>query len=59
MLIWWLAYMYRYGITPINIDNAESVQYIVKVRWTGEIEVVWQIHDGNFRRSLRTPFALA
>lgn len=53
-LLLWVAYMFRYEIIPVSA-TVGTVQYIVKDRWTGEIEVVWQNPDGN-RKSSRQPF---
>jgi len=60
LLLLWVAYMFRYEVIPVaNPGSGYSVtviQYIVKDRWTGEIEAVWQQPDGKTRRSSRQAF---
>jgi hypothetical protein len=53
VLLLWVAHMFRFEVIPI-VSNLNGVtQYIVKDRWTGEIESVWQTPDGKVRRSSR------
>lgn len=60
LLLLWVAYMFRYEVIPIANPgsgySATVIEYIVKDRWTGEIEAVWQQPDGKTRRSSRQAF---
>ena len=60
LLLLWIAYMFRYEVIPISNPgggySVTVIEYIVKDRWTGEIEAVWQQPDGKTRRSSRQAF---
>jgi len=58
-LVYCAAYMLRYEV--IIIPKASSyeltiVQYLVKDRWTGEIEAIWQAPNGKVIQSKYHPF---
>src|SRR5260221_14240374 len=36
-----VAFMYRYEITSIPTNEPNLIRYILKDRWTGEVEAVW------------------
>lgn len=55
-LIYGGAYMVRYEVIVIPKADASSitiVQYLVKDRWTGDIEAVWQLPNGQVRQTKR------
>ena len=54
-IIWALSWL-RFEVIPVPSSQPGFVQYIVKDRWTGEIEVVWQHFDGRVWRSHRQAF---
>lgn len=54
-IIWALSWL-RFEVIPVPSSQPGFVQYIVKDRWTGEIEVVWQHSDGRVWRSHRQAF---
>ena len=54
-IIWVLSWL-RFEITPVPSSQPGFVQYIVKDRWTSEIEVVWHHFDGRIWRSHRQAF---
>ena len=56
LLLWWLTSQFRYEVIPVGIPQRGESQYIVKDRWTDEIEVVWQRADGKLFRSTRRLF---
>jgi len=56
LLLWWLTSQFRYEVIPVGIPQRGEFQYIVKDRWTDEIEVVWQRADGKLFRSTRRLF---
>ena len=59
LAIWWIVSQFRYEIIPVGIPQRGEFQYIVRDRWTDEIEVVWQRADGKLFRSSRRPFESA
>lgn|SRR6266704_4811023 len=56
LLLLWIVYMFRYDVMPVGRGETGVVQYIVRDRWTSEIEVVWQAPNGEVRRKSRYPF---
>lgn len=51
-----IAWAFRYEVIPLGIPQRGEFQYIVKDRWTSEIEIVWQRADGKIIRTSRHPF---
>lgn len=51
-----IAWLFRYEVIPVGIPQRGEFQYIVKDRWTNEVEVVWQRADGKLFRSSRQLF---
>ena len=59
ILLWWVAYMFRYEVIAVTSTDFKYVSYIVKDRWTGQIEVVWQTAGGGKTfHSFHQPFEL-
>lgn len=50
------AHMFRYEMIPVETAQVGVFKYIVRDRWTGEIEVVLQSADGAIRRGSRYVF---
>ena len=50
------AWAFRYEVIPLGIPQRGEFQYLVKDRWTNEIEIVWQRADGKIHRTSRHPF---
>jgi len=49
-----VANMFRYEVILVPKQEYQNiVQYLVKDRWTGEIEAVWQGSNGQFRQTKR------
>jgi len=51
-----VAWAFRYEVIPLGIPQRGEFQYLVKDRWTNEIEIVWQRADGKIYRTSRHPF---
>lgn len=51
-----VAWVFRYEVIPLGIPQRGEFQYLVKDRWTNEIEIVWQRADGKIYRTSRHPF---
>jgi len=56
VFIIWIFFWLRFEVTPVPSSQPGFVHYIVKDRWTGEIEVVWHHFDGRIWRSHRQAF---
>lgn len=51
-----IVWLFRFEVIPVGIPQRGEFQYIVKDRWTNEVEVVWQRADGKVFRSSRQLF---
>jgi hypothetical protein len=58
-ILFCIAYMFRYEVIVVQKEDGSTftiAQYLVKDRWTGDIEAVWQDTKGNVRQSKYHPF---
>ena len=53
----WVAFWVRYEVIPVPTTDAGYIRYIVKDRWSGDIEVVWHTANGTVRRNSRSAFS--